>query len=33
MVGPKEGRVAVFDGDMLHGVIPAGLYKSNPVDP
>lgn len=22
LVGPKEGRVAVFDGDMLHGVIP-----------
>jgi len=22
LVGPEEGRVAVFDGEMLHGVIP-----------
>ena len=31
LVGPKEGRVAVFNGDMLHGVIPGrGVCPSLP---
>lgn len=33
LVGPREGRICVFDGDMLHGVLPGrGICPANADD-